>query len=184
MGDFSHLNEKAEGRMVDVGGKTDTTRQACVRGIVVVGEECGKRLDAKTAREIVSVARVAGMMAAKNTAGLIPFCHQVALSKVEITIDWDLDQFGIEAVSKSHSATGVEMEAFVAAQIAGTTIYDMVKAVAPDAIVGPFMLVEKTGGKNGRWERKNMSMTMDIVMDTTTKKKTASSTRKKLSARA
>jgi cyclic pyranopterin phosphate synthase len=167
MGDFSHLNAKAEGQMVDVSAKQGTPREARVRGIVTVGVRCGALIKADMAREIAATARVAGVMAAKKTCELIPFCHQINLSKVDVSVIFDDDRFVIETSAKTQSVTGVEMEAFVAALNAGATVYDMIKAVAPDAVIGPFMLMEKRGGKTGLWKA------------TSTTKSTAKSTRRK-----
>ncbi len=153
MGDFSHLNKTGESAMVDVSGKAPTQRSATVRGLVRVSPSCAAKLTADSTREIVRAARIAGVMAAKKTADLIPLCHQVPLTGVDMTIEFDVGErvFAIEAKTKTDSVTGVEMEAFCAASVAGVTVYDMIKAVDPAATVGPFSLTEKLGGKNGRW---------------------------------
>ncbi len=153
MGDFSHLNKTGESAMVDVSGKVPTKRSATVRGLVRVSPECAAKLTSQTTLEIARSARIAGIMAAKKTADLIPLCHQVALSGVDLTIEFSAGErvFAIEAMAKTESVTGVEMEAFCAASVAGVTVYDMIKAVDPSAVVGPFSLTEKLGGKNGRW---------------------------------
>lgn len=106
-----------------------------------------------TAQEITRTARLAGIMAAKRTSDLVPLCHQVALAGVDLTIEFDGGErvFAIAATTRTESVTGVEMEAFCAASVAGITVYDMIKAVDPGATVGPFRLTEKLGGKTGRW---------------------------------
>lgn len=153
MGDFTHLTASGEAAMVDITDKTGSRREATVKGSVRVSAACAAKLDERTVREIATVARVAAIQAAKQTASLIPLCHQVALGACEATIVFDQAEqtFGIAVTAKTQSATGVEMEAFCAAVLAGTTIYDMIKAVDPSATVGPFRLTEKLGGKNGRW---------------------------------
>ena len=154
MGDFSHLNRTGESTMVDVSGKSPTKRSATVRGVVRISAACAAKLNADATREIVRTARIAGVMAAKKTSDLIPLCHQVPLAGVDMTIEFDAGErvFAIEAKTQTDSVTGVEMEAFCAASVAGVTVYDMIKAVDPAATVGPFSLTEKLGGKNGHWK--------------------------------
>jgi cyclic pyranopterin phosphate synthase len=155
MGDFSHLSEAGEAAMVDVGGKPATQRRATVRGRVEVSADCLGKLGAEGAREVARTARIAAIQAAKQTAALVPMCHPIPLAgvKVDIALDASGHAFSIEVTTSTQASTGVEMEALCAATIAGATIYDMIKAVAPDAVVGPFFLVEKTGGKTGSWRR-------------------------------
>jgi len=158
LADFAHLDAKGTAAMVDVTAKTATTREAIVVGRVTVSPDCATRLtltnDVDKIREIASCARVAGIMAAKKTAELIPMCHPIALTHVSFDIQW-LDGencFAIRSTAKTKGETGVEMEALIGAQIAGATIYDMIKAVDPGATVGPFAVVEKRGGKTGHWQ--------------------------------
>jgi cyclic pyranopterin monophosphate synthase len=148
--DFTHLSEQGTAQMVDVSGKSSTVREAEVAGTVWVNKECFEKLTERVSQEIATTARIAGIQASKATAQLIPFCHQVSLAKVQVDVELlPTEQcFGVVAKAKSTGATGVEMEAFVAAQIAGLTIYDMIKALSPDAVVGPFKLATKTGGKS------------------------------------
>jgi cyclic pyranopterin phosphate synthase len=155
MGDFSHLSASGEAAMVDISGKGASVRTALVRGTVRVSEACAQKLTGDAVLEIIRTARVAGIQAAKQTHMLVPLCHQIALAGVDVMIEFAREDqtFALSARAKTMSATGVEMEALVAAQIAGTTIYDMIKAVDPAAVVGPFALYEKDGGKNGAWRR-------------------------------
>lgn len=157
MGDFSHLNKTGQSAMVDVSGKTPTMRSATVRGLVRVSPNCAAKVTPDVALEIARAARIAGVMAAKKTSDLIPLCHQVPLSGVDLTIEFDAGErvFAIAAETRTESVTGVEMEAFCAASVAGVTVYDMIKAVDPAATVGPFSLTEKLGGKSGRWTPSN-----------------------------
>lgn len=153
MADFSHLDETGLGSMVDVTRKEETTRTALVSGEVRVSMDCTQRVTDLVAEEIMRTARIAALNGAKQTSNLIPYCHQINLSKinVEISFDTKLQKFLITTETKTRAATGVEMEALTAASIAGLTIYDMIKAVDPGAVVGPFKLSEKTGGKSGPW---------------------------------
>lgn len=154
MAEFSHLRQSGEATMVDVGGKEATVREAITRGEVRLSSaEAASELTAAAAAEIARTARLAGIQAAKQTAFLIPFCHQVPLTGVdiEITYDEDLGAFSLTARTRTRAATGVEMEGMTALSIAGTCIYDMIKAVDPAATVGPFRLEKKTGGRDGTW---------------------------------
>lgn len=153
MGDFSHLSETGEAAMVDVSGKAATARVAVVTGAVKVSALCAEKLTPDSIREICSTARIAGVSAAKETARLIPMCHPIPLTKVEVGISYNRSVFELAVTTKTNANTGVEMEALCAATIAGATIYDMIKAVDPAAVVGPFVLKEKHGGKNGLWTR-------------------------------
>lgn len=141
--------------MVDISGKGASVRTALVRGAVCVSADCAARLSADAVQEIIRTARIAGIQAAKQTHLLVPLCHQIQLAGVDVAIEFGRadGRFSLATRAKTQAATGVEMEAFVAAQIAGTTIYDMIKAVDPAATVGPFTLHEKDGGKHGAWRR-------------------------------
>lgn len=141
--------------MVDISGKGASVRTALVRGGVRVSEDCAARLTVDAVSEIIRTARIAGIQAAKQTHMLVPLCHQIQLAGVDVTIDFARSErtFAVATRAKSTGSTGVEMEAIVAAQIAGTTIYDMIKAVDPAATIGPFALHEKDGGKHGPWRR-------------------------------
>jgi cyclic pyranopterin phosphate synthase len=155
MANFSHLTEKNDAQMVDISAKTDTQRTATVHNIVSVSKECAARLKPDMIREIISTARIAGVFAAKKTSETIPMCHPVAITGCDISIEFDAGGrlFQLSCTAKTNSSTGVEMEAFCAASAASLTIYDMIKAVDPAAVIGPMQLVRKTGGKTGLWER-------------------------------
>lgn len=155
MGDFSHLSQDGNARMVDIGAKAITARKALVGGCVSISKDCRAALKAESIREIITTARIAGIQASKQCSMLIPLCHQIALNKVEIEIVLDSNklQFSLSVQAHSAGSTGVEMEALTAASIAGLTIYDMIKAVDPAATVGPFRLLHKSGGKHGEWSR-------------------------------
>ena len=151
MGDFSHLSDRGEAAMVDVSAKADTLRAATVTGQVVISASCVAKLSDGMALEIVRTARIAGIQAAKQTHLLVPLCHPLQLTSIKIDIELLRSEsaFVIACETKTKANTGVEMEAMCAAQIAGTTIYDMIKAVDPGASVGPFRLTAKSGGKQG-----------------------------------
>jgi cyclic pyranopterin phosphate synthase len=153
MGDFSHLSATGEAAMVSIAGKEASARTAVVVGTVRVSAACAEALAPDAAREIARTARLAGILAAKQTHLLIPLCHQVPLAYVDIKIAFAAPSrtFDLEVTTHSDAATGVEMEGFCAAAVAGATIYDMIKAIDPAAVVGPFRLVEKRGGKRGLW---------------------------------
>lgn len=157
MGDFSHLNEFHEAIMVDVSPKEATLRRAMVKSRVAVSAECADRLTDQAVMTIKETAKIAAIQAAKQTAFLIPLCHQIALTKVSVDVFWDRDEgvFLLEVVSKAFAVTGVEMEAIVAANIGAATIYDMIKAVDPEAVIGPTVLCAKSGGKLGDWARES-----------------------------
>jgi cyclic pyranopterin phosphate synthase len=157
MGSFSHLQESGEAAMVNVSGKVPSKRSAKVGGKVRVSHECLVALTSDAIHEICATARLAGIQASKHTATLIPLCHQIPIAGIEINATFHAEtcEFVISAKAYADGVTGVEMEALVGASIAGLTIYDMVKAVDPSAVIGSFCLVEKTGGKNGKWTRTN-----------------------------
>ena len=155
MGDFSHLSQETEARMVHLGRKPESDRYALVTAHVKVSPDCASRLAPDMVHEIGRTARLAGIGAAKQTAILIPLCHQVPLKGIDVTVTFQAERgvFTIHASSHTVAATGVEMEAMCAASIAAVTIYDMVKGVDPAAVIEDIALVEKKGGKKGHWLR-------------------------------
>ena len=153
---LTHLNSSGEARMVDVSQKGDTEREAVARGRVMMKPTTLEQI--KTAGlekgDVLSVARVAGIMAAKKTPHLIPLCHPVLISN--IAIEFDLpgnDSIGITARVKSTGKTGVEMEALVAASVAALTIYDMGKSIDRGMTITDICLESKKGGKSGTYRR-------------------------------
>ena len=141
--------------MVDVGLKAVTHRVATVTGQVDVSKQCVESLTPAATKEIIAVARIAGIQAAKQTSILVPLCHQIPLAGIDLAIDFSAceQRFHLRATARTQSATGVEMEAMVAANIAAITIYDMIKAIDPSAVLSSFQLISKTGGKGGAWLR-------------------------------
>jgi cyclic pyranopterin phosphate synthase len=148
---LSHLGNDGKIKMVDVSEKPTTARRALASAKVLLSEETIKILKNQTNPKgnPLEIARVAGIMAAKKTFDLIPLCHQIALSKVDIKVE--IREFGIylEAEAKTNANTGVEMEALTAVSVAALTIYDMCKAVQKDIQITEIHLESKTGGKSG-----------------------------------
>ncbi len=150
---LTHLDETGAARMVDVSDKPATEREAHAEAIIVLSEEAYVAALSRDAKkgDVLAVARIAGIMAAKKTSDLIPLCHPVALTKAGIEFEPLADRHAIRivATAKTTGPTGVEMEALTAASIAALTIYDMVKAVDRAAQIETVRLVEKSGGKSG-----------------------------------
>ncbi|MGN7762993.1 cyclic pyranopterin monophosphate synthase MoaC [Paenibacillus sp. 22594] len=150
--ELSHFNEQGRARMVDVSDKEITKRTAAARSRVEMAP--GTLTAIKAGRigkgDVLAVAQVAGIMAAKKTADWIPMCHPLPLTGIDIRF-WDNneDQLYIEATVKTTGKTGVEMEALTAVSAAALTVYDMCKALQKDMIIGPTLLVQKSGGKTG-----------------------------------
>jgi cyclic pyranopterin phosphate synthase len=153
---LTHLDDDGAARMVDVGAKAVTAREAVASGRIDMHADAAKAIADGLVKkgDVLAVARVAGIMAAKKTADLIPLCHPIALSAV--TVDFDLDDGGITATATARTAgqTGVEMEALTAASVALLTIYDMAKALDKAMVIGAIQLEAKTGGKSGDWHRR------------------------------
>jgi cyclic pyranopterin monophosphate synthase len=153
-GRLTHLDESGAARMVDVGGKPETRREATA--------ECFVRMAAETARAIresqlakgdaLGVARVAGIMAAKKVADLIPLCHPLPLEFVTVDLEVLDDGVRIEATARVTGRTGVEMEALTAAAMAGLTVIDMAKALEKGIVIERVRLLRKSGGKSGDWQ--------------------------------
>ena len=152
---LTHLREDGRAEMVDVGAKGETERTAVAAGAVIMSPETLQAIlkgDAKKG-DVIAVARIAGIMAAKRTHELIPLCHPLALTKIAIDImpDEALPGLRVEALARVTGKTGVEMEALTAASVACLTIYDMAKALDRAMVISDIRLLEKTGGKSGTW---------------------------------
>ncbi|MCH4150465.1 MAG: cyclic pyranopterin monophosphate synthase MoaC [Sphingobium sp.] len=150
---LTHVDAAGAAHMVDVSGKSDTVRQAIARGRIDMNPQAARAILEGSAKkgDVLGVARVAGIMAAKKTAELIPLCHPLMLSKV--TLDLAPDEGGVTATAtvRLTGQTGVEMEALTAVSVALLTVYDMAKALDKGMIVRDIRLIEKTGGKSGDW---------------------------------
>jgi len=160
MPDFTHFDEKGNAVMVDVSEKEATERQAVATGWITMRPECysAVRLGSVQKGDVLGVARVAGIMAVKQTSSLIPLCHPLPIEKVSIDFDFDDMHNSIIAVCtvKTTGNTGVEMEALTGASISLLTIYDMCKAIDKSMEIGGVCLVEKTGGKSGVYQREKV----------------------------
>lgn len=152
---LSHLDSTGAARMVDVGGKSRSDRRAVAGGTFrTTTEVIGLLSDGKLPKgDVLATARIAGIMAAKRTDDLIPLCHQLALSSVEVEFAIADDHIDVTATVGTSGQTGVEMEALTAVAVAGLTLHDMVKAVDRRASMDGVRLLEKTGGKSGSWRR-------------------------------
>ncbi len=150
---LSHLDEQGNARMVDVGAKEDTERLAVARGEVQMKPETLALIQAGAMKkgDVLTVAQLAGIMAAKKTAELIPLCHPLPLSHIQIDLQLDLDLPGVQikATVRTMGKTGVEMEALTAVSVAALTVYDMAKAVEKTMRIQNIRLVEKHGGRSG-----------------------------------
>lgn len=153
---LSHFDDKGQAHMVDVSAKPVTDRVAVAEGLVRMSAETLALITEGRAKkgDVLSVARLAGIMAAKKTADLIPLCHPLPVTKVavELTPDPALPGIRVEATVKTSGQTGVEMEALTAVSVAALTVYDMVKAVEKSMVIDGIRLILKDGGKSGRYE--------------------------------
>lgn len=155
MSGLTHLDGEGRARMVDVGDKPKTTRQAEARGELRCASETLAAVRAGTTPKgsVIATAELAGVMAAKRTSDLIPLCHPLALTKalVEIAIDESLPGFTIRGEVRTSGQTGVEMEALTAVSVAGLTLFDMLKAVDKTMEIGAIRVTAKSGGRSGDW---------------------------------
>ena len=156
MDELSHLDESGRARMVDVGGKEATDRRALARGVVRMAPATAAMVERGDAPkgDVAGVARIAGIQAAKRTADLIPLCHPLPLSFVDVEVETDATAgvVTVTADARTSAPTGVEMEAMTACAVAALTVYDMVKGFERGVEVGPVVLLEKSGGR-GDWSR-------------------------------
>lgn len=161
MTELTHFNEQGRAKMVDVSDKAETVRIAVAHSSIEVNQSIHHQIASGTNKkgDVFAVAQVAGIMAAKQTSSIIPMCHPIPLTGVNITFEWDIDTekgryvILIEAEAKTKGVTGVEMEALTAVSAAALTIYDMCKAAGKEMVIGRTYLQKKSGGKNGDYER-------------------------------
>jgi cyclic pyranopterin phosphate synthase len=142
--DLSHVDADGSVRMVDVGGKPLSRRRALARARVTMARDTARRLRDLPKGDALATAQVAGIMAAKRTSELVPLCHPLPLSLVDVRLEVADDGVEITAAAETTAQTGVEMEALVAASVAALTVYDMAKAIDKDMVIGEVQLVEKT----------------------------------------
>ena len=167
---LTHFDEKGNTQMVNVGGKDETLRIAIARGHITARPETLRLIAEQGIKkgDVLEVARLAGIMAAKRTGELIPLCHPLALTsiRVELVIADDVPQIEIEAEVQTVGRTGVEMEALTAVSVAALTVYDMCKAVDREMVIGDVRLVKKTGGKSGSFTRDTKDTKDTVSKDT------------------
>lgn len=160
MAEFTHFNEEGRAKMVDVSDKPETSRTALAHSSITVSKEIYQKITQNEMKkgDVLAVAQVAAVMGAKKTWEIIPMCHPIPLTGINVTFSWEeaqLDQYklAIQASVKTKGNTGVEMEALTAASVCALTVYDMCKAVDKGMVIGATYLVEKTGGKSGDFKR-------------------------------
>jgi cyclic pyranopterin phosphate synthase len=155
--ELTHLDSAGRARMVDVGTKPVSERRAVARSVVRVSRETARRVAAGDAPkgDVLGVARIAGIQAAKRTAELVPLCHPLPLTfvGVEGSVDVDAGAITLTAEARTTGQTGVEMEAMTAVSVAALTVYDMVKGIERGAEIAEVVLLEKSGGRSGHWTR-------------------------------
>jgi cyclic pyranopterin phosphate synthase len=144
MSELSHVDEAGGVRMVDVGAKPHSRRRAVAQAVVGMAPDTARRLRELPKGDALATAQLAGIMAAKRTSELIPLCHPLPLSHVDVTIDVRQESVEIRAAAETVAQTGVEMEALVAASVAALTVYDMAKAIDKEMVVSEVRLLEKT----------------------------------------
>jgi len=158
---LTHLDDKGKARMVDVGDKDDTARIAVAEGKITMKPATLRMIQEGGAPkgDVLQAARLAGIMAAKKTAELIPLCHNIVinLANVELETDEENSSVNMRATVGTHGKTGVEMDALTAVSVAALTVYDMLKAVDRDMVVSDIRLIEKKGGKSGHYLREGHS---------------------------
>lgn len=157
---LSHIDEEGRAQMVDVSGKQATQREASAKGSVCMRAETIRLIvdRAVPKGDVMAAARIAGIMAAKKTYELIPMCHPLNITSVnvDISVDKNNNKLDIMSLVKTIGQTGVEMEALTAVSMAALTIYDMCKAVDREITITDIMLIEKTGGRSGRFKRHDL----------------------------
>ena len=156
MNNFSHINNKGEANMVDITSKKNSKRKSSAQGFIVVSKETLKSIETDNLEkgDLFNTARIAGILAAKKTSELIPLCHPLSISKIDI--NFNIKDNGIEVITSVsiEGKTGVEMEALTATSIACLTIYDMIKSIDKESEITSIRLISKSGGKSGNWKRK------------------------------
>ncbi len=153
--EFTHFNSSGRAKMVDVGEKKDTDRLAVATGSVRMKKETADMIRSGGMKkgDVISVAQIGGIMGAKRTSELIPMCHNIFISGVDMEFEILENEIKIRATARTCGKTGIEMEAMTAVSIAALTIYDMCKAVDREMVIGEIMLVRKSGGKSGEFVR-------------------------------
>ena len=158
--ELTHINEEGRAKMVDVSEKADTVREAVAIGSVTMKRETLERIKEGTISkgDVLAVAQIGGIMGAKNTPQIIPMCHPIMISGCDISfrIDFENTKIEITATTKTVGKTGIEMEALTAVSTAALTVYDMCKAIDKEMVINNVMLIKKSGGKSGVFERRGL----------------------------
>ena len=154
---LSHVDPEGKASMVDISAKGSTQRLARARAVVEMAPETADAIRSATIDkgEVLTVAKLAGIMAAKRTADLIPLCHPLSLNHVDVSLSVEHDSIVIESETRCQGRTGVEMEALTAASVAALTVYDMAKAIDRGMRIASIELIEKRGGASGHWQRRH-----------------------------
>lgn len=175
MSGLSHLDSEGRARMVDVSAKAVTTRIATAAGRLLTRPDVIAlvRADDLPKADVLATARIAGIGGAKRTSELIPLCHPLSLSAVSVGFEFGEDSIAITATATTTGRTGVEMEALTAVAVAGLTLHDMIKAVDPAAVLTDIRLLEKSGGKHGRWTRDSARPEAVVAPATSVRPRTA-----------
>lgn len=161
MSEFTHINEQGNAKMVDVSEKNMTKRIAIAHSSITVNRAIYQQIVDNTNKKgnVLNTAQIAGIMAAKNTADIIPMCHPLPLTGIDVSFNWKENEtsftLNIQASVSTTGKTGVEMEALTAASVVALTVYDMTKALDKSMIIGETYLLSKTGGKSGDFQRPN-----------------------------
>ena len=154
MSKLSHLDDTGRARMVDVSDKPDTAREATAEGFVALAPQTLALALSGQGKKgaVIPVAELAGVMAAKQTASLIPLCHPLSLSKIDVAVSEGEGGLTVTATARTTGPTGVEMEALTAVSVACLTLYDMLKAADRGMVIGNVRLLSKSGGRSGKWK--------------------------------
>ena len=152
---LSHIDKAGKIRMVDVGAKSETDREAVAVGRITISPDALREIRKGNVKkgDPLQAARLAGIMAAKRTSDLIPLCHPLPISHVEVEFTPESDGYAIQARVRTTARTGVEMEALSAVAVAALTLYDMLKAVDKEMVIGEICVLEKSGGRSGQYRR-------------------------------
>ncbi len=152
---LSHINDKGEANMVDITTKKESKREATATGSIILSKMALNEIKKENISKgnVLNTARVAGIMAAKQTSDLIPLCHPIPIESIKIDFDIEEDNINVTAIVSTTNKTGVEMEALMAVNMACLTIYDMIKSIDKHAKINSVKLISKSGGKSGDWKR-------------------------------
>lgn len=162
MSEFTHFNHQGRAKMVDITSKEESSRRAIAESSITVNQAIYEGITSNQMKkgDVLAVAQVAGIMAAKQTSTMIPMCHPIPISGVDIQFEWkEKDssfQLNIQVTVKTKGSTGVEMEALTAASVCALTVYDMCKALDKGMIIGQTYLIHKSGGKTGDFDRSSI----------------------------